>query len=140
MSEENLVAFRTAFARFEREGVPPLDMFDPDVEIINFESFPLTRPYRGHEGVVGWLADMSEPFEEFRFEPVDVLAHDDEHVAFTCRVSGRSKTGGPPFALVFATVWTYHQGKVVKTEGFRTAKEALQAVAAWGGSALDEKQ
>jgi ketosteroid isomerase-like protein len=128
VSEEIVTAFWTAFERFEREGVPPLDMFDSETEIINFESFPLTRPYRGHDGVLQWLAEMSEPFEEFRFEPLEVLAHDDEHVVYTCRATGKSKSGGPPFALVWAAVWTFRDGKVVKTEGFRTAEEALRAV------------
>jgi len=127
VSDQNVAAVKEAFERLQREGVP-FDLLDPDMEIINFESFPLTRPYRGHEGVVQWFADMSEPFEDFRFQLVDLLAHDDEHVAFTCRASGTSKTGGPPFALVWAAVWTFRDGKVVTSEGFRTAEEALQAV------------
>ncbi len=122
-----MAILREAFGRFEREGAPPFEMFDPEVEIINFGSFPVTRPYHGHEGMVQWLVDMSEPFEGFRFELVDVLAHDDERVVTTCRATAESKKGGPPFELVWGTVWTFRQGKIAKAESSRTAEEALDA-------------
>jgi hypothetical protein len=90
MSDENVAALNEAFARFEREGSPPFEMFAPDIELINFDSFPVTRPYHGHDGMVQWLIDMSEPFEAFRFELVEVLAHDDDRVVTTCRATGCS--------------------------------------------------
>jgi hypothetical protein len=34
---------KEAFARFETEGVSDFEMFDPDVKLINFDSFPVTR-------------------------------------------------------------------------------------------------
>jgi ketosteroid isomerase-like protein len=118
---------KEAFARFEADGVPDFEMFDPDVELINFDSFPVTRPYHGWDGMVAWLVDVSEPFDEFRFELLDVLAHDDEHVVTTCRATGESRTGGPPFELVWGVVWTFRNGKMVRVEGLRTADEAFEA-------------
>jgi ketosteroid isomerase-like protein len=127
MSEENVATLKEIFARYERDGVPDFEMFDPDIELINFDSFPVTRPYHGWDGIVDWLVDMSEPFEEFRFELVDVLAHDDERVVTTCRASGESTAGGPPFELVWGIVWAFRDGKAVRVEGLRTAAEALEA-------------
>ena len=72
MSEDNVARLKLGFERFERTGVPDFDLFDPSVELINFDTFPLTRPYHGVEGVIAWLTDMSEPFDDFRFELVDV--------------------------------------------------------------------
>jgi ketosteroid isomerase-like protein len=77
--------------------------------------------------MVDWLVDISEPFDEFRFELGDVLAYHDEHVVTTCRARGDSRTGGPPFDLVWGVVWTFRDGKVTRVEGFRTADEALEA-------------
>jgi ketosteroid isomerase-like protein len=127
MSEENVAILKESFARFERDGVPDFEMFDPDIELINFDSFPVTRPYHGWGGMVDWLVDVSEPFEGFRFELVDVLAHDDERVVTTCRASGKSTAGGPPFELVWGVVWTFRDGKTVRVEGLRTGAEALEA-------------
>jgi ketosteroid isomerase-like protein len=127
MSEEDVAALREAFARFELEGVPDFEKFDPDVELINFESFPVTRPYHGWDGMVAWLVEVSEPFEDFRLELVDVLAHDDQRVVTTCRVKAESRTGGPPLELVWGVVWTFRDGKVVRVQGLRTADEALEA-------------
>jgi ketosteroid isomerase-like protein len=127
MSQENVRILRDAFAQFEREGTPAFEWLDPDVELINFESFPVTRPYHGWDGALAWLAEVSEPFDDFRFELVDVLADDDECVVTRCRASGDSKQGGPPMELVWGVVWTFREGKVVRVEGFRTADEALEA-------------
>jgi ketosteroid isomerase-like protein len=77
--------------------------------------------------MVAWLAEVSEPFDDFRFELVDVLAHDAERVVTTCRVKGDSRRGGPPFELVWGVVWTFRGGKVVRAQGLRTADEALEA-------------
>jgi hypothetical protein len=52
-------------------------MFDPDIELVNFDSFPVTRPYHGWDGMLGWLADISEPFDNIKLELVDVLANDE---------------------------------------------------------------
>jgi hypothetical protein len=53
MSDKNLTALREGFERFEREGAPIFDLLDPEVEILNFDSFPVTRPYLGREGAIG---------------------------------------------------------------------------------------
>jgi hypothetical protein len=99
---ENVRRLKEAFARFEREGTPHFEMFDPEIELINFDSFPITQRYHGWDGILDWLVEVSEPFDEFRLELVDVHAHD-EHVVTTCRVSGVSRAGGPPFELVWGS-------------------------------------
>ena len=122
-----MAILKEAFARFQREGVPNFEMFDPEIELINFDSFPVTRRYHGWDGMVEWLVDMSEPFDEFEFDLVDQLASDDEHVVTTCCARGKSRAGGPPFELVWGVVWTFREGKVARVEGLRTAEEALEA-------------
>ncbi len=127
MSEQNVKILRESMARFEQDGIPDLETFDPDVEIINFDAFPLTRPYHGWDGIRAWLTEVSEPFEDFQFHVIEVLAHNDEHVVTECRVKGQSKTGGPPFELTWGVVWTFRDGKVTRAEGLRTPDEALKA-------------
>jgi ketosteroid isomerase-like protein len=127
MSEEIVARVRDGFARMERDGVPDLEMLDPEIEVLNFDSFPVTRPYHGLDGVMRWFADVSEPFDDFRFELVEVLADDDERVVTTLQASGKSRAGGPPFELVWAAIWTFRDGRVVRVQGLRTPEEALNA-------------
>ena len=103
------------------------ELWDPDIEVVNFDAFPVTRPYHGWDGMLGWLADISEPFDEFQLELAEVLSHHEEHVVTTLRATGNSRTGGPPFELVWGAVWTLRGGKIVRVEGLRTPEEALEA-------------
>jgi ketosteroid isomerase-like protein len=107
--------------------VPQFDTFDPDIELINFEEFPVTGPYRGWDGVVQWLVDMSEPFDDFRFELAEVLGSRGDDVVTKLRFSGDSRVHGPKFELVWGAVWSFRNGKVTRTEGFRTPEEAVEA-------------
>jgi hypothetical protein len=59
--EDNIAILRRGFASFGETGSPDPSTLDPELEIINFESFPVTRPYHGLEGLMQWLADISEP-------------------------------------------------------------------------------
>jgi ketosteroid isomerase-like protein len=123
--EDNVAILRRGFASFGETGSPDPTTLDPELEIINFESFPVTRPYHGLEGLMQWLADISEPFDAFKFELVEVLAHDDEHVVTAVRASGTSRTGGPPFELEWGAIYSFRRGRLVRAEGFRTPEEAL---------------
>jgi ketosteroid isomerase-like protein len=125
VSEDNVAVLKRGFANFAESGSPDPSTLDPELEIINFESFPVTRPYHGMEGLIQWLADISEPFDGFKFELVEVLAHDDEHVVTAVRASGTSRTGGPPFELEWGAIYSFKGGRLVRAEGFRTPEEAL---------------
>jgi ketosteroid isomerase-like protein len=127
MPEENVAKLKQGFERLRREGAIDLGLIDPEIEILNFDTFPVTRPYHGHEGLAKWMADMSEPFDEFNFELVKVLADADEQVVVALRASGSSRSGGPPFALEWGAVYTFREGRVIRAEGFRTGEEALRA-------------
>jgi ketosteroid isomerase-like protein len=124
---DNVALLKEGFEQFEREGVPDFNLFHPEVEVINFDTFPVTEHYHGWDGILQWLVDMSEPFDDFRFELVEVLAHDDDNVVATLRISGRSQTGGPDFELVWGAIMTYRDGKLARAEGFREPNEALAA-------------
>jgi ketosteroid isomerase-like protein len=127
MTQDPVALLQTGFAAFDVDGVPDFNLFDPEIEVINFETFPVTEPYHGWDGVMQWLADISEPFDDFHFELLEVLAHDEDRVVAQLRVRGSSRTGGPDFALVWGAIMTYRDGKLIRAEGFRTPEEALAA-------------
>jgi ketosteroid isomerase-like protein len=132
VSEENVATVRREFDAFAQQGSFNLDSIHPEIEIINFDSFPVTRPYRGLEGIAQWLADISEPFDDFRFELVDVLDHEDDWVVASVRATGTSRTGGPPFELGWAAIYTFRDGQLIRAAGFRSPEEALTAARATG--------
>jgi len=125
VSEQIVAILRETFDRFQATAVPDFDVLDPAIEVINFDTFPVTQPYYGWDGVGAWLVDMSEPFDDFRFELGKVLAHDDKRVVVTFRVRGKSRMGGPDFELVWGGIVSFHDRKIVRVQGFRTAEEAL---------------
>lgn len=127
MSGEIVAILREGFDRFQESGVPDFDVLDPAIELINFDTFPVSEPYYGWDGVLAWLVDMSEPFDDFRFELGEVLAHNDEQVVVTFRVRGKSQTGGPDFELVWGGIVSFRDRKIVRVESFRTSEEALAA-------------
>ena len=49
------------------------------------------------------MADISEPFDEFRLELVDVLADDDDRVVTRVRATGAS----PTFELEWGAIYTF---------------------------------
>ena len=124
---DNVAILKEMFEQFAVEGLPNFDRLDPEIELINFDTFPITAPYHGWDGVVAWMVDMSEPFDDFDFELVDVHGHYDDNVVVTLRVTGRSRTGGPEFVLEWGAIYTFRDGKVTRAEGFRTPQEALAA-------------
>jgi hypothetical protein len=42
-----------------RGGVPDFERLDPEIEIINFDTFPVARRYHGWDGVVEWLVALA---------------------------------------------------------------------------------
>jgi ketosteroid isomerase-like protein len=127
VSEANVALVENWFQALAGSGELDLESFDPAIEVHNFDTFPITKPYFGREGFVQWFLDMSEPFEDFRFELVRIVGSTDESVAFECRAAGKSHTGGPDFDLVWGGVVWVRDGQAFRIEGFRTADEALAA-------------
>jgi ketosteroid isomerase-like protein len=67
MSAENVERIRRAFERWNAgDREPPLDDFDPDIEIKTTIGDAFRgEPFRGHEGAREWLAGLDENFERW---------------------------------------------------------------------------
>jgi ketosteroid isomerase-like protein len=60
---------RDAFAAWNRgEHTFDPEWTDPDVEILSVAGDFTGTAYRGQEGIVRWVADMSESFDEWQLE------------------------------------------------------------------------
>ena len=105
-----------------------LDSWDPDAELINFESAPYTTPYRGHHGLRDWYRDATEDITDADITVGDHAAVAGERVVSSIRLTGRAKGSGVPVDIQFALVWTIRAGKVIRAQGYRDRAEALEAV------------
>jgi ketosteroid isomerase-like protein len=132
MSQEDVALVREGYARWQAGDYPLLLDFllasaAPDIEIYSrFGGFSGT-PYRGHDGVRAWLAEIQENFE--RFEPwVDEAreAGDDQVVA-TGGISFRARESGIDMAERMGWIYEFRNGRVRRMMFYGSPGEALEA-------------
>jgi ketosteroid isomerase-like protein len=134
MSEENVETVRRIFDSFAvvqddlRRGDLPIGK--PWAEDVEFDASDLGLPdlgdgrLRGHEGVrrfwVAWLAAWEDITFEYELrdagEHVVALLEQQMHGSEGMELVGR-----------YAQLWTFKDGEVVRWEGFRDQREALEA-------------
>ncbi len=132
MSEENVETIRRGYALFaagDFEAVGAL--FSADAEITDTGGLGVagsaagTR--RGHEGFLRSTEEALEAFEDFRVEPEDFIDAGDV-VVVPVRISGRGRGSGVEMETRLAHLWALRgDGKVVRSEIYRTTEEALEA-------------
>jgi ketosteroid isomerase-like protein len=127
MTQENVEALRAVYAEWAAGNFWTPDIFDPDVEVVWAEATPDTNVDRGLTAVGtamrGWLA----AWDEYRWMPDRFLPVDDRVVVlFTAR--GRGKGSNVDVVAHWAHIWTFHNGKATRIEGFSNQGDALEAV------------
>jgi Ketosteroid isomerase-related protein len=128
MSEKNVQTVREAFARFNRDGFLPEDLFDPEVELFNIPESPLPGPYRGYDGLRDWRKGVFEVLEEGRFEIDDLIDVDEaDLVIYKQRLVGRARHTGIEFGLGWTTVQWFRDGRIYRSESYTDHAQALEA-------------
>jgi ketosteroid isomerase-like protein len=128
MSAENVETLRRYHELFNKEGEPPLELLDPEVEIHMFQGSPIAGPYRGHDGVRQWRDDTFDVIEAWHLELDEVITGDDPDVMVTLqRFVGRMKHTDLPANFPLAVIVRFRDGLIVRFEGYRDRSEALEA-------------
>jgi ketosteroid isomerase-like protein len=99
-----------------------------DVELYSrFGGFSGT-PYRGHDGLRAWLADIQETFE--RFEPWvdDARAAGDDRVVAIGGISFRARESEVDMSERLGWVYEFHNGRLRRMMFYGSPGEALEAV------------
>jgi ketosteroid isomerase-like protein len=78
----------------------------------------------GPEGFLRGVEDALESFEEYRVEPEDFIDAG-EAVVVPVRISGRGRTSRAMMETRLAHLWVLENGKVIRSEIYRTVPEAL---------------
>ena len=106
-----------------------LDILDDDVEWIVPAIFPLQDLSPGRAGVVEFLDEQLEPFEEFVIVP-DEYIRNGNRAAILVRQRARGRASGADVEIRVAQLWTIEGDTVVRFEGIANHDDARRRIAA----------
>jgi ketosteroid isomerase-like protein len=83
--------------------------------------------YQGRERVRELFESFLEAWEEFRWEPEEIIEVDEARVVVVNRVRGRGSGSGVEVDAKGAQLWTIDGGKVRRIKLYQSKAEALKA-------------
>ena len=125
---ENAEIVRRAFDAFSRRDLPALlALVDPDMVFMPATARMAgrgTEPYRGHEGIRTYLADVARVWQELRPEPDEFIEVDDVVVC-----TGRIYAWGIGRVIDAPAGWFWRlrDGRLIEGRVYDTRREALAA-------------
>ena len=113
-----------AFARRDLDGVEELISEDMEFHAVTAEVAGRDGPYRGHEGMELYFADVDEIWEEINLTPTDF-----EPVGDAILVTGRVWARGSGRVVDSSTGWLFEvrDGRITRARVFESATEAAAA-------------
>jgi ketosteroid isomerase-like protein len=139
MSQENVELVREGFARWNEGDYDFFFSFAaPDIELLSRFGSLTGEPYRGHEGVREWLADIQQTFERFDLWLDDVRDLGDEVLAIG-GIHMRSRGSGLDMKEPMGWVFEVRDGRVARMRFYAPPAEALEAVAQGVGDVAGER-
>ena len=127
MSLEDVEIARRAFEVWNRGDTEAwIDAWDEQAEFHPMRAQLEGDPYRGHEGLRRFVSDMSEEWDEVRFE-VDEIQDAGELLVATGRVKARGRASGVNLDVPLALVGRLREGKVAYVRFYPDRDEAFEA-------------
>jgi ketosteroid isomerase-like protein len=126
MSLENVELIRSLYEGW-LHGEMGLDMLDPEVAMFESSTLPGAASAVGIDAVQRYIESFAKYWDEIRFEPQEYIDAGDR-VVVVARLIGRGKTSGVAVERVWAYVWTVHERKALRMDGYSSREEALEAV------------
>ena len=134
MSEENVELIQRAYVAFNSGDVEgALALFDPEVEVHlakdagTVMGLDFDEAYRGIEGFLTFMGQMSEAFEDMRWEPEGYMDAGDDVVVVFIRMTGKGRRSGVEVDQPMAHLCTMRDGRLVRHETFWERGQALEA-------------
>jgi ketosteroid isomerase-like protein len=129
MLQDNVEIIREAVAAFNRGDLDAWwEYWAEDVDYRAVEGAPDDHgPIQGKEAMRAYVQDWLDTFDNFRFEPVELIEAGEDKVIAVVRISGRAKLSGVEAELDFAVLYTHRDGKIVRGREYWTREEALKA-------------
>jgi ketosteroid isomerase-like protein len=85
------------------------------------------QTYHGHEGFFENLGEMTDVFDDFRFEPLKIDENGDR-LLVTVRVTGRGKASGVEIDSRLFHLWTLRGQKAIRFEIYNEREQAEAAL------------
>jgi RimJ/RimL family protein N-acetyltransferase len=98
---EDEAGIRAHFARW----------YDPDVEIVNADDWPVPGSYRGTEGYISWYRENYGAYEDVRYG-VDFLGGVGDRVVALVTISGRPRGEGTVLEVQLGLVYGMRGGRI----------------------------
>ena len=132
MSRENVEIVRRVFdAVSRRDSATAFALYDPDIEWdvsrVRWGDFTGPGVYHGHDEMRRVYRDWYDVWENYE-EEVEDLIDCGENVISVVTARGRGRSSGVEVEYTTCGVWTFRDGKVVRTTWFPSRGEALEAV------------
>jgi hypothetical protein len=127
MSRENVELVRRAYGEFLSRGELPLPLVHPELRIDNVPESPIPGPYHGHEGLRRWWREVSGVLEGMRLELDETIDVGGDCVVGLVRFVGHTPAGFDLSAFPWVVVHWIEDGLIVRTAGFLTKEQALEA-------------
>ena len=115
-----------AFLRGKISSEAWLALWDEEAEFYPLRAQLEGESYSGHDGLMRFVAELAEDFEEVRFE-VEEMRDAGEQVVGIGRFRARGRTSGLDLNVPFGAVQRVRRGKIVYTRFFSEPAEALEA-------------
>ncbi len=126
MGETNAQIVERAYERFKEVGTPEPSLVGPGFvwDMTHMASWPEQPLFEGREGMLRFLEEWTASWEDWRLE-VDAIHERGDKVVALCHQHGRSKASGLEVEMVFAQVWTMHDGQYRRMEMYSDIDNAL---------------
>ena len=128
MPDELIERLRAELDTFNRTGRIGMDLFDPEIEVIQASSIiDSAGVFHGEGGLRDVVGELREAFDDLRFEAEDVLPATDGRIVVFIRVHGRGKGSGMQMDNAIAWIATAHDGKFTRVVVYEERADALAA-------------
>jgi ketosteroid isomerase-like protein len=129
MSEQNARTVRNAAAAFNRGDLDTwAQCWADDVDYRAIEGAPDDQgPIHGKDALRAYVQDWRDTFDDFTWEPVELIDAGGANVIAVTRISGHAKLSGVETDLTYAALYTFRDGKIVRGREYWTREEALEA-------------
>ena len=115
-----------AFLRGEMSSEAWLSLWDEEAEFVPLRAQLEGESYSGHDGLMRFVAELAEDFEEVRFE-IEETRDAGEQVVGIGRFRARGRASGVDIDVPLGVFTRMRRGKIVYTRLFSEPAEALEA-------------
>ncbi len=127
MSQENVELVRGAINAWNRDDYDAwIECFDPDCEFRPLRAQLEDQAYRGHDGLRQFMDDLTEEWEQVRFE-VGQIRDVGNKVLVLIRFQARGRASGAELDVPIGIVGKVRHGKITRSRMFSDPDEALEA-------------